>query len=72
MLRIGDISIGISAEGHCSTQENTSNIPRTATAKGGSREKQAAVFADAGTSLQKGTITVGFSIIGGHCIDAVN
>lgn len=53
-------------------QANTSNIPRTATARGGSREKQAAGFADAGMFLQKATITVGSSIIGGHCIDKVN
>lgn len=51
---------------------DTSNIPRTATARGGSREKQAAGFADAGMFLQKATITVGSSIIGGHCIDKVN
>ena len=71
MLRIADISIGASAGGRCSIQANTSNIPRTATARGGSREKQATGFADAGMFLQKATITVGSSIIGGHCIDEV-
>ena len=72
MLRIADISIGASAEGRCSIQVNTSSIPRTVTAKDGSREKQASGFADAGMFLQKATITVGSSIIGGHCIDEVN
>ena len=51
MLRTVDISIGALAEGRCSTQGNISNIPRTATVKDGSRETQAAVFADAGTFL---------------------
>lgn len=50
MLRIADISIGASAEGRCSIQVNTSSIPRTVTAKDGSREKQAAEFANAVTS----------------------
>ena len=36
------------------------------------KREQAAGFADAGMFLQKATITVGSSIIGGHCIDEVN
>lgn len=49
-VRLADISIGASAEGRCSIQVNTSSIPRTVTAKDGSREKQAAEFANAVTS----------------------
>ena len=72
MLRTGDTSMRASTEGRSFTQENTSNIPKTATSKGGSSMKRANVFANAGTSLQKVTITVGSLIIGGRYIDEVN
>lgn len=39
MLRTGDTSMRASTEGRSFTQENTSNIPKTATFKGGSRLK---------------------------------
>lgn len=58
MLRIADISIGGSVEGHCSIQANTSNILRTATARGGSREKQAAAGLETAASLEEHKKTV--------------
>ena len=69
MLRIADISIGGSVEGHCSIQANTSNIPRTATVKDGSSEKPADGSAAAGTLRRKGTPIAAYLTTGGRCIE---